>query len=53
VFKYSNKKINLALSFGVFEYEKNKNTKEFLKSVDGLLLKAKETGRDRTVKIEK
>jgi diguanylate cyclase (GGDEF)-like protein len=52
VFKYSNKKINLTLSFGVFEYEKNKNIKEFLKSVDDLLLKAKETGRDKIVKIE-
>ncbi len=52
VFKYSNKKINITLSFGVFEYEKNKSIKEFLKSVDDLLLKAKETGRDRIVKIE-
>jgi diguanylate cyclase (GGDEF)-like protein len=52
VFKYSNEKINLTLSFGVFEYEKNKNIKEFLKSVDDLLLKAKETGRDKIAKIE-
>jgi diguanylate cyclase (GGDEF)-like protein len=52
VFKYSNKKINITLSFGVFEYEKSKNIKEFLKSVDDLLLKAKEAGRDRIAKIE-
>jgi diguanylate cyclase (GGDEF)-like protein len=52
VFKYSNKKINLTMSFGVFEYEKNKNLNEYLKSVDVLLLQAKEAGRDRVVKIE-
>ena len=52
VFKYSNEKINLTMSFGVFEYEKNKNLNECLKSVDALLLKAKETGRDRIVRIE-
>lgn len=48
-FKYSNKKINLTMSFGVFEYDKNINLNEYLKSVDVLLLQAKETGRDRIV----
>jgi PleD family two-component response regulator len=34
------------------ECEKNKNLNEYLKSVDVLLLQAKEAGRDRVVKIE-
>ena len=52
VSKYSNNKINLTMSLGVFEYMENINLNECLKSVDNLLIKAKETGRDRVVTIE-
>jgi len=52
VFKYSNNKINLTMSFGVFECTENKNLNECLKSVDNFLIRAKETGRDRVVTIE-
>jgi diguanylate cyclase (GGDEF)-like protein len=52
VFKYSNNKINLTMSFGVFEYIENKNLNECIKSADNLLFRAKETGRNRVVTID-
>ena len=47
VFKFSNNKINLTMSFGVFEYTKDKSINECIKSVDNLLSRAKQTGKDR------
>ena len=52
VFLSSNERINLTMSFGVFEYKENLNFNECLKSVDDLLFRAKETGRDRVVTVE-
>ena len=51
VFKYSNIKINITMSFGVFEYTKDKSINECIKSVDDLLIRAKQTGKDRVVTI--
>jgi len=51
VFKYLDNKINLTMSFGVYECKENNNLNEYIKRVDDLLLKAKRTGRDRIVAI--
>ena len=51
-YKYLNNKINLTMSFGVFEYMKDKSINECIKSVDDLLIRAKQTGKDRVVTIE-
>ena len=49
VFKYLREKINITMSFGVFEYTENKNLYDCLKNVDMLLLMAKESGRNRVI----
>ncbi len=46
-YKYLNNKINLTMSFGVFEYTKDKSINEAIKSVDNLLIRAKQSGKDR------
>ena len=51
-YKYLNNKINLTMSFGVFEYTKDKSINECIKSVDDLLVIAKQTGKDRVVSID-
>ena len=51
VFKYLSNKINLTMSFGVYECKENNNLRECIKTVDDFLLEAKRTGRDRIVAI--
>jgi diguanylate cyclase (GGDEF)-like protein len=51
IFKYTDNKINLSLSIGVFECVENKTINECLKTVDNFLIKAKGTGRDRIVSL--
>lgn len=52
VFRYSKEKINITISFGVVEYKEGKTLNGCLKSVDALLFKAKETGRNRIIRID-
>ena len=51
VFKYLDNKINLTMSFGVYECKENNSIKGCIKHVDDFLLEAKRTGRDRIVAI--